>query len=125
MKELNPGTRVTMHLKVQKVNITRQRMRYEGTVNKSAECIVGDDQGCAVLIAKDEQLDIVKEGASITIRNAHANVVEEHMRIEIDRWAKVEATSDAPNKVTKINLNNNLSEIEYELVPVASNNRNH
>ena len=92
MKELNPGTRVTMHLKVQKVNITRQRMRYEGTVNKSAECLVGDDQGCAILIAKDEQLDIVKEGASITIRNAHANVVEEHMRIEIDRWAKVEVT---------------------------------
>ena len=94
MKELNPGTRVTMHLKVQKVNITRQRMRYEGTVNKSAECLVGDDQGCAILIAKDEQLDIVKEGASITIRNAHANVVEEHMRIEIDRWAKVEVTSE-------------------------------
>ena len=125
MKELNPGTRVTMHLKVHKVNITRQRMRYEGTVNKSAECIVGDDQGCAVLIAKDEQLDIVKEGASITIRNAHANVVEEHLRIEIDRWAKVEVTTDAPNKVNKINLNNNLSEIEYELVPVSSNNRNH
>ena len=54
MKELNPGTRVTMHLKVQKVSITRQRMRYEGTVNKSAECLVGDDQGCAILIAKDE-----------------------------------------------------------------------
>ena len=94
MKELNPGTRVTMHLKVQKVSITRQRMRYEGTVNKSAECLVGDDQGCAILIAKDEQLDIVKEGASITIRNAHANVVEEHMRIEIDRWAKVEVTTE-------------------------------
>ena len=125
MKELNPGTRVTMHLKVHKVNITRQRMRYEGTINKFAECIVGDEQGCAVLIAKDDQLDIVKEGASITIRNAHANVVEEHMRIEIDRWAKVEATSDASNKVTKVNLNNNLSEIEYELVPVASNNHNH
>ena len=125
MKELNPGTRVTMHVKVHKVNMTRQRMRYEGTVNRFAECIVGDDQGCAVLIAKDEQLDIIKEGASITIRNAHANVVEEHLRIEIDRWAKVEVTIDAPNKVAKVNLNNNLSEIEYELVPVGSNNRNH
>ena len=94
MKDLNPGTRVTMHLKVHKVNVTRQRMRYEGTVNRSAECVVGDDQGCAILIAKDEQLDIIKEGASITIRNAHANVVEEHLRIEIDRWAKVEVTSE-------------------------------
>ena len=92
MKELQPGTRVTMHLKVESVKITRERRRYEGTVNKTAECIVGDEHGCAMMIAKDNQLDIVQEGALITIRNAHANVVREHMRIEIDRWAKVEKT---------------------------------
>merc|ERR1719198_1836680 len=103
MKDLQPGTRVTMHLKVESVKITRERRRYEGTVNRSADCIVGDDHGCAVLIAKDNQLDIVQEGALITIRNAHANVVKEHMRIEIDRWAKVEKTTDG-DKIKSINL---------------------
>ena len=120
MKDLQPGTRVTMHLKVESVTVTRERRRYEGTVNRSADCIVGDEHGCAVLIAKDNQLDIVKEGASITIRNAHANVVKEHMRIEIDRWAKVETTKNGPN-VKSVNLSNNLSDIEYELVPVGKN----
>ncbi len=91
-------------------------MRYEGNVNRTAECVVGDDYGCAVLIAKDDQLDIVKDGAHIIIRNAHANVVDEHMRIEIDKWAKVEV--DKSKKVKKVKLDNNLSEIEYELVPV-------
>ena len=118
MKDLQPGTRVTMHLKVEKVTITRERRRYEGTVNRSAECMVGDDAGCAMLIAKDEQLDIVKEGAHITIRNAHANVVKEHMRIEVDRWAKVEVCKDKSNQVKTVNQGNNLSDIEYELVPV-------
>ena len=118
MKNLMPGTRVTMHLKVESVNITRERKRYEGTVNRSADCIVGDDHGCAVLIAKDEQLNIIKEGAFITIRNAHANVVKEHMRIEIDRWAKVEALADHSGKPKSVNQSNNLSQIEYELVPV-------
>ena len=118
MKDLSPGTRVTMHLKVDSVNITRERRRYEGTVNRSADCLVGDDHGCAVLIAKDEQLNIIKEGAFITIRNAHANVVKEHMRIEIDRWAKVEPISDNSGKPKNVNPSNNLSEIEYELVPV-------
>ena len=94
MKDLNPGTRVTMHLLVEKVTVTRERLRYEGTVNKSADCIVGDKHGCAVLVAKDNQLDIITEGAQITIRNAHANVVKEHMRIEVDRWAKVELNTD-------------------------------
>ena len=119
MGELGPGIRVTMHLKVQSVKITRERRRYEGTVNKSAECVVGDEHGSAILIAKDSQLDIVEEGAFITIRNAHANVVREHMRLEIDRWAKVEATADGVPKVKNINLNNNLSDTAYELVPVG------
>ena len=121
MKELQPGTRVTMHLKVESVKITRERRRYEGTVNKTAECIVGDEYGCAMMIAKDNQLDIVEEGALITIRNAHANVVREHMRIEIDRWAKVEKTADGVDKVKTVNLQNRLSDIEYELVPVGKN----
>ena len=118
MKDLNPGTRITMYLKVQSVNIVRERKRYEGTTNKSAECLVGDEHGCAVLIAKDDQLDIVKEGAQITIRNAHANVVKEHMRVEVDRWSKVEVTTDKKNYAKSVNEKNNLSEIEYELVPV-------
>ena len=54
MKDMNPGTRVTMHLLVDSVNITRERKRYEGTVNKSADCVVGDQHGCAVLVAKDD-----------------------------------------------------------------------
>ncbi len=57
--------------------------------------------------------------AYITIRNAHANVVREHMRIEIDRWAKVEKTADSMAKIKDINLQNRLSDIEYELVPVG------
>ena len=118
MKELTPGTRVTMHLLVESVNITRERKRYEGTVNRSADCLVGDAHGCAILVAKDDQLNTIKEGAHITIRNAHANVVKEHMRIEIDRWAKVEPCTqgEKPNTIFR---GNNLSEIEYELVPVS------
>jgi replication factor A1 len=78
-----------------------------------AECIVGDEHGCAKLMAYDRQLEVIKEGAIITIRNAHANVVKEHMRIEIDKWAKVEASRE---RIGKVNTNKNLSDIEYELV---------
>ena len=82
-----------MHLLVQSVKVVRERKRYEGTVNRIAECVVGDEHGCVNLIAKDDQLEIVKEGQVITVRNSHANVVKEHLRIEIDRWAKVESSS--------------------------------
>ena len=119
MGDVNPGTRVTMNLKVHSVNITRERRRYEGTVNRSADCIVGDEHGCCLLIAKDNQLDTVKEGACITIRNAHANVVREHLRLEIDKWSKVEITAASAPKIKNVNLDHNLSDTAYELVPVG------
>ena len=118
MGQLQPGTRVTMHLRVHSVKITRSRQRYDGnSLSLVAECIVGDEQGCAKLMAYDSQLDIIKEGSIITIRNAHANVVKEHLRIEIDKWAKVEA---AKEKIGKVNTQKNLSDIEYELVTIKN-----
>jgi replication factor A1 len=67
-------------------------------------------------MAFDEQLKVIKEGALITIRNAHANVVKEHLRIEIDRWAKVESSKVS---VPKVNTSRNLSDVEYELVSIS------
>ena len=65
------------------------------------------------MMAFDDQLSVVKEGSIICIRNAHANVVKEHMRIEVDRWAKVEASSE---NIPTVNTANNASDIAYELV---------
>jgi hypothetical protein len=41
-------------------------------------------------------------------------VVKEHMRIEIDKWAKVESSKE---RIGQVNTSKNLSDIEYELVP--------
>ena len=116
MQNLQPGERVNMHLRVASVKIIRERKRYDGdSMNRVAECLVGDQFGCVKLMAFDDQLNVVKEGATITIRNAHANVVKEHLRIEIDRWAKVEPSRE---NVGAVSTANNASDIEYELVTV-------
>lgn len=105
-----------MHLRVSSVNLIRERKRYDGeSVNRVAECIVGDRHACVKMMAYDDQLDIVKEGAVITIRNAHANVVKDHLRIEIDRWAQVDPSTQ---QIDTVNLEKNASDIEYELVTV-------
>jgi len=55
MAQMEPGTRVTMHLRVDSVKIIRQRTRYGGDqTNQVAECIVGDEHGCVNLMAFDE-----------------------------------------------------------------------
>ena len=36
-----------------------------------------------------EQLDIVKEGATITILNALAKITNKFIKIDIDKWARL------------------------------------
>ena len=97
------------------MTVTLEKKRYDGTQIRQAEVLVGDQYGCVKLIARDSQLDIIKEGSVITVRNAHANVVNEHLRLEVDRWGKIEASKE---KVDSVNTANNLSDVEYELVQV-------
>ncbi len=51
----------------------------------------------------------------ITVRNCHANVTGEHLRLEVDRWGKIEPSKE---RIDSVNTKNNLSDTEYELVPV-------
>ena len=97
------------------MEITLEKKRYDGTLIRNAIATVGDQYGCVSLVARDDQLNVVKEGAVITVRNCHANVYKEHLRLEVDKWAKIEVSSE---KVDKVNTANNLSDVEYELVHV-------
>jgi replication factor A1 len=89
-------------------------LRYDGSKIRQADVLVGDQYGSVILVAKNEQLDLISEGAVITVRNCHANVVKEHLRLEVDRWGKIEASNE---KINSVNTANNLSDVEYELVP--------
>ena len=105
------------------MTVTLEKKRYDGTLIRNAIAVVGDQFGCVNLHARDDQLNIVKEGAVITLRNVHAQVYKEHIRLEIDKWAKVEPSKE---KVESVNTTNDLSAVEYELVQVntrGSNNR--
>ena len=93
-----------------------ERLRYDNTKIRQADCLVGDQYGCVNLVAKNEQLDIFKEGDVITVRNCHANVVSEHLRLEVDRWGKIERNTDVA--IPSVNTGKNLSDVEYELVSV-------
>lgn len=115
-KSLEPGTRVNMHVKVFSLKVTKERKRYDGTLVRQADLVVGDSSGSVNMIAKNEQLDQLSEGAVITVRNCHANVVNEHIRLEVDRWGKIEKSSE---KISDVNTTNNLSDVAYEVVNVG------
>ncbi|XP_055823762.1 uncharacterized protein At4g28440-like [Solanum dulcamara] len=80
-----------------------------------AECLVGDETGCILFTARNEQVDMMKPGTTVILRNAKIDMFKGAMRLAVDKWGRVEVTEPADFDV---NQENNLSLVEYELVNV-------
>ena len=78
---------------------------------------MGDEQGVLDMLAINDQIEKVKVGEIITVRNGLAKVLKETGRIKliVDKWGKVETAQGV--SIGNINLANNISAVEYELVP--------
>ncbi|KAH7434515.1 hypothetical protein KP509_06G021100 [Ceratopteris richardii] len=81
-----------------------------------AECVVGDETGTIIFTARNDQVDIMKPGVTVILRNAKIDMFKGCMRLAVDKWGRVEVTDSADFVVKE---DNNLSTVEYELVSVA------
>lgn len=84
--------------------------------NRVAECLIGDETGTILFTARNDQVDLMKPGATVILRNAKIDMFKGSMRLAVDKWGRVELTEPAKFVV---NEENNLSLIEYELVNVV------
>ncbi|QCE09701.1 replication factor A1 [Vigna unguiculata] len=84
--------------------------------SRIAECLVGDETGTIIFTARNEQVDLMNAGATLTLRNAKIDMFKGSMRLAVDRWGRIEATEPANFEVKE---DNNLSLVEYELVNVV------
>ncbi|EFN55730.1 hypothetical protein CHLNCDRAFT_17642, partial [Chlorella variabilis] len=82
---------------------------------KVAECTVGDETGTILLTARNEQVELMKPGSYVTLRNAKIDMFRGSMRLAVNQWGKMEAAS-GHSFTPKADFN--LSLVEYELVPV-------
>nr|GEX12952.1 hypothetical protein [Tanacetum cinerariifolium] len=77
--------------------------------------LVGDETGVVVFTARNEQVDAMKEGSTVILRNAKIDMYKGSMRLAVDRWGRVESTESADFSA---NVDCNLSLIEFELITV-------
>ncbi|RVW47298.1 Uncharacterized protein CK203_016874 [Vitis vinifera] len=61
-------------------------------------------------------MDLMKEGSTVVLRNAKIDMFKGSMRLAVDKWGRVEVTEPASFSVKE---DNNLSLVEYELVNVV------
>ncbi|XP_072965048.1 uncharacterized protein At4g28440-like [Typha angustifolia] len=118
--QLKPGTTGhTLTVKVVSSNTVLQKGRASSAnlrQTRIAECLVGDETGTIVFTARNEQVDSMKPGATVVLRNAKIDMFKGSMRLAVDKWGRVEVTEPADFTVKE---ENNLSLVEYELVNVV------
>jgi replication factor A1 len=78
-----------------------------------SECLIGDETGTIIFTARNEQVELMKSGNTVIIRNAKIDMFKGSMRLAVDKWGRIEVTDPAEFTVKE---DNNLSLIEYELV---------
>ena len=61
-------------------------------------------------------VDVMKEGATVILRNAKIDMFKGSMRLAVDKWGRVEVTEPAGFTVKE---DSNLSLIEFELINVV------
>ena len=92
--DILPDKRVFCNLKVQSVTVISEKMKFDGQLARIADCLVGDETGCVKYVARDSQLDVIKEGDTLGFFNAHAKVVNGFMRLEVDKWGLIKPSDE-------------------------------
>ncbi|KAM3358684.1 hypothetical protein P3S68_021617 [Capsicum galapagoense] len=88
----------------------------QGRQMRLAGCLVGDETGMIIFTARNDQVDMMKEGATVILRNAKIDMFKGSMRLAVDRWGRIEVTEPASFSVKE---DSNLSLIEFEQVTVV------
>jgi len=115
--DITPGSdQHNLRVKVAENTLVVDRKRSDGVHVRYSEAIVGDQTASIVLTLHNEQIDQVRAGDTIEIRNAHVEMfANQYMRLVVDKWGKIKKLT--PSKETVFDVNpRNLSAVEYELV---------
>ena len=91
---------------------TTEITRISGDKVKICEGVIADDSGCAKFHFEGESADAVSTGITVSIRNGRSEVVDDFIRLEVDKFGKI-AKEDA-SVVKSADQSNNISTVAYE-----------
>ena len=115
--ELTPRAgRISMPVKI--LNLEEPRAMDNGTM--ICEGLVGDETGTVIMSFWNDECETVKDGMTITLKDARANLVRGHMRISLGKHGSMEK---AKSELDTIKENVNISDLEYEMPRMGRDGR--
>jgi replication factor A1 len=112
--ELNPSSRAVNVLAklISKSEIRNVAAGRDGEPHKVSDAMVGDETGCIYLTLWDDNIEKVKDGDTIMIKNGYINLFRGNMRLNVGRYGTLEI-SETP-LAGEVNSENNMSTQVYE-----------
>ncbi len=110
---LNPQSRqLNLTVKVVSKGETRDTIsRADGTSHKVVDALVGDETGSIYMTLWDDNIEKVKEGDVIDVKNGYVSLFKGSMRLNIGRFGSFETSQGT---IAEVNDKNNLSDKKFE-----------
>merc|ERR1712032_137710 len=114
VKDILPGKcGYNLIVKVVTKNVLIDIVRLDTTRVVIADFVIGDETGIVKMRLRNENfVDIIKEGQTIIIRNCKVPIVNQHMRMQVDAFGKIENCLD--HHISEVNKEKDLSEVVYD-----------
>jgi len=93
--------------------------KVESKVGTTWEVRCGDASGTVVVSLRQNQIDDVKDDAVLEFRNASTKMVDNHIRVVVDKWGKVALSTETVEGEVDMSEKANVSAIEYERITVS------
>merc|ERR1712151_349031 len=85
--------------------------KFNGEVIRICDGVVGDDSAVANFRLVGDNVDKIEKDMVISIRNGRSEVVDEHIRLEVDKFGKVQEEKE--HTIDSIKVAENISSYEY------------
>ncbi len=99
--------RVNLRVKVLEVGEEKNVVsRKDGREHRVADVLVGDDTGVIYMTLWDANIDKVKAGETILVKNGYITTFRNEMRLTVGRYGSLEESDE---EVVNVNSENNMS----------------
>ncbi|MCQ5361907.1 MAG: single-stranded DNA-binding protein [Candidatus Methanomethylicia archaeon] len=112
IEELNPASRgVDVLVKILEINPSKEVSTKDGSSHNVAEALVGDETGCVLLSLWDDDIQRVKVGQTVSIKNGYVTLFRGSIRLNVGRYGTLELASE---DIPQVNMDNNISNRSYD-----------
>merc|ERR1712100_10690 len=111
MSEIRAGRHCyNVYVRVVEMNVSEIN-KFNGETIKICDGVVGDESACANFRLVGDNIDKIKKDMVISLRNGRSEVVDEHIRLEVDKFGKVQEESGVT--IDKVKMEENISSYAY------------